>query len=139
MIPFKQFITESDKPDEKTHWMSGKELSQHIPKTAHKHIANHSEHQSLQNHNIAHGGNGDLHYRIHTTHYTDKYKTRSVQAASSKKDKDGYTHHATFDLHNNSAKYREGSHEKTNAEKKITLPWHTSDEKTKEHEKRAGN
>jgi hypothetical protein len=60
-----------------------------------------------------------------------------VQAASAKKDKNGYTHHATFNLSKNSAYAREGGHLKTNNEKKLTLPWHTSDEKTKEHERMA--
>ena len=136
MITFKEFITEEDKPDEKTHWMSGKELSGHIPKTAHKHIVQSKEHQSLSNHNQIHGGSGDLQYRIHTKHY-DHFKVRSVQAASAKKDKDGYTHHATFDLTKNHATAREGSHLKTNSEKKVTLPWHASDEKIKEHERMA--
>lgn len=136
MKTFKQFVVENDKPDEKTHWMSGKELSNHIPKTAHKHIVNSREHGILSNHNQAHGGSGQLQYRIHTKHYGN-YKVRSVQAASAKKDEHGYIHHATFNLTKNSASAREGGHVKTHPEKKVTIPWHTSPEKSKEHEKRA--
>lgn len=136
MITFKKFITENDKPDEKTEWMSNKELSKHIPKTAHKHIVNSKEHKTLSTQNQANGGSGDLQYRIHTKHYSGStYKQRSVQVASAKKDKDGYIHHATFDIHRNSASVKE--HVKTHPEKKLTLPWHTSDEKTKEHERMA--
>ncbi len=137
MITFKEFITEAPDSEHKTAWMSGKELSDHVPKTAIKHIVNSDEHRSLSNHNLAHGGSGHLQYRIHTKHYGGGKGFQSVQAASAKKDKDGYTHHATFDIHKNSAKAQPESHLKTHAEKKLSLPWHTSDEKTKEHERMA--
>lgn len=137
MITFKQFITEAPDSEHKTAWMSGKELSNHVPKTAIKHMTNSDEHRSLSNHNQIHGGSGDLQYRIHTKHYGDTVNFKSVQAASAKKDKDGYTHHVTFTLHKNSAYARPDSHLKTHAEKKVTVPWHTSDEKTKEYERMA--
>lgn len=134
MISFKEFIAENeDKPDEKTEWMSGKELAKHVPKTAIKHISKDRSHEILRTHNVTHGGSGDLAYRIHTSHYGN-YKKRSVQAASNKKDKDGYTHHATYDLHGHSATLQPGSHLKTHAEKKLSLPWHTSSEDVKKHE-----
>jgi predicted secreted Zn-dependent protease len=114
--------------------MSGKELSNHVHKTAIKHIVSSDEHRSLSNHNQAHGGSGDLQYRIHTKHYGGGKGFQSVQAASAKKDKDGYTHHVTFNLHKNSASTQPESHLKTHAEKKITLPWHTSSEDVKKHE-----
>ena len=135
MITFKEFITEAPDSEHKTAWMSGKELSDHVPKTAIKHIVNSDEHRILSNHNLAHGGSGHLQYRIHTKHYGGGKGFQSVQAASSKKDEDGYTHHATFDIHKNSARVVPESHVKTHAEKKITLPWHTSSENVKKHEK----
>jgi hypothetical protein len=137
MITFKEFITEAPDSEHKTAWMSGKELSNHVHKTAIKHIVNSDEHRSLSNHNLAHGGSGDLQYRVHTKNYGGSVNFKSVQAASAKKDKDGYTHHATFDIHKNSAKAQPESHLKTHAEKKLSLPWHTSDEKTKDHERMA--
>jgi hypothetical protein len=136
MITFKEFITENEDRVEKTDWMSNKELAKHIPKTAHKHIVYSREHEILSNHNMANGGSGHLQYRVHTTHHANStYKQRSVQVASAKKDKDGYIHHASFYISGHSARPQE--HVKTHPEKKLTLPWHTSDEKTKDHERMA--
>jgi len=120
MIDFKQFI--SEEKDFTTEWMSGSELSKHIPKTAVKHIRDSKEHNILTNHDIANGGTGQLMYRIHTKHYGNSYKTQTVQAASTKEDKDGFTHHVSYDIIRHSAKAH--SHLKTSLEKKQTLPWH---------------
>lgn len=119
MLNFKEFITEENKTT--SEWMSGHELAKHVPKTAIKHIQQSKEHNILTNHDLAHGGSGNLHYRIHTKSYGD-YKTHTVQAASSQEDKDGFTHHVSYDIIRNSAKAH--SHMKTNANKKITVPFH---------------
>lgn len=120
MLALKQFILE-EQDTTTSKWMDGKELVKHIPKTAVKHIVNSQEHTSLTNHNLAHGGSGNLQYRIHTKAYGD-YKMRTVQAASPVKDKDGFTHHASFYIIRNSA--RPQDHLKTSIEKKLTIPWY---------------
>lgn len=119
MLNLKQFITEEDKAT--SEWMSGSDLARHVSKTVVKHIRQSKEHNILTNHDLAHGGNGHLQYRIHTKSYGN-YKTHSVQAASSQKDKDGFTHHITYDIIRRTAKPRDLV--KTSMEKKITLPFY---------------
>lgn len=119
MLNLKQFIAEQDKTT--TEWMSGSELAKQVPKTVVKHIRQSREHDILTNHDLAHGGNGHLHYRIHTKSYGN-YKTQSVQAASSQKDKEGFTHHVTYDIIRRTARPRD--HVKTSMERMITVPWH---------------
>jgi len=120
MLSLKRFIFEEQNTST-SNWMDGNSLSKHIPKTAIKHIVNSKEHNILVNHNIVHGGDGNLHYRIHTKSYGD-YKTQTVQAASSKEDADGFTHHVSFDIIKNSATPQ--SIMKTSIEKKLTIPFH---------------
>lgn len=122
MFTFKHFMLEEDS-DKKTEWMTGSELAKHIPKTAISNIQKSKEHSILTNHDLAHGGNGQLHYRIHTKTYGN-YKAHSVQVASSIPDKDGFTHHVTYNLIKNSATIQPQSHLKTNTERKLTLPFH---------------
>lgn len=120
MFEFKQFISEEDNKTT-SDWMSGEELAKHIPKTAIKHIRLSKEHNILVNHDLAHGGNGQLHYRIHTKSY-GTYNTHTVQAASSQEDKDGFTHHVSYDIIRNTAKAH--SHMKTSNERKMTVPYY---------------
>ena len=95
MISFKNFLKESE--EHTSNWMSSEDIAKHVPKTAQKQIAAHKHHQNLQNHDALHGGSG-LKYR----HKTNKWGHKSIQVASVKPDKDGFTHHATFELHKNS-------------------------------------
>ena len=120
MISFIDFLSEQSNTLTSS-WMSGHDLANHIPKTAVKHIKQSKEHIILTNHDLAHGGSGNLYYRIHTKVYGN-YKTHTVQAASSQEDSDGFTHHVSYDIIRNSAKAH--SHMKTNTERKITVPFH---------------
>jgi len=124
MRNFIEYVKESE--DEHTsEWMSSSDLAKHIPKTALKQIHASKEHRILANHDLAHGGSGHLHYRIKTKSY-DNFKVRKVQVASSKKDEDGYTHHASYHLGSRSASPYE--HVKTHYQRKVTVPWHMKDD-----------
>lgn len=125
---FKEFIKESAE-EHTSEWMSSQELAKHIPKTAHKQIHKSKEHGILMNHDLAHGGSGHLKYRIKTKTYDKTHEMKDIQVASAKKDKDGFTHHASFALYSRSAKaFR---HDKTSMEKKLTIPWHTPSDEIK--------
>lgn len=126
-MKFKEFIKESAE-EHTSEWMSSQELAKHIPKTAHKQIHKSKEHRLLMNHDLAHGGSGHLHYRIKTKSY-DGFKLKKVQVASSKKDKEGFTHHASYHLGSRSATPDE--HVKTHYERKVTVPWHMKDDEVK--------
>lgn len=130
MKNFKEFVNESDS-EERTEWMSGKEISKHIPKTAHKHIVHSDEYKGLQNHDYAHGGSGNLYYRLHTKHY-GTYKDKHVEVASGRKDKDGFTHHTKYYLISRSAR-NEGGRVKTHTERKVTVPFHWDSDKVKQN------
>jgi len=127
-MKFKEFIKESAE-EHTSEWMSSSDLAKHIPKTAHKQIRSSKEHNILMNHDLAHEGSGHLKYRIKTKTYDKTHKIRDVQVASAKKDKDGFTHHASFALYSQSAKPYQ--HVKTNMEKKLTVPWHTPSDEIK--------
>lgn len=130
MKKFKEFINENEEGEHTTEWMSGKELSKHISKTAHKHIVYSDEHKGIQNHDLAHGGSGNLHYRIHTKSYGGTFKTKRVEVASSKKDKDGFIHHTKYGVYNRTAT-NEGGRLKTNKERKVTVPFHWNNDRIK--------
>jgi hypothetical protein len=127
MKKFKEYINEAEE-EHTSEWMSSSELGKHIPKTAHKQIHKSKEHGILMNHDLAHGGSGHLRYRVKTKSY-DGFKVKKVQVASSKKDKDGFTHHATFGLAAKSAYPHD--HMKTHPERKVTVPWHMKDDEIK--------
>lgn len=130
MKTFKKYIIENEEGEHTTEWMSSKELAKHIPKTAHKQIVYSDEHKGLQNHDLAHGGSGHLHYRIRTV--SKSYGTiKRVEVASAKKDKDGFTHHTKYSLLNRSAR-NEGGRVKTHKERKVTVPFHWSNDKVKQ-------
>ena len=94
-MKFKEFIKESAE-EHTSEWMSSHELAKHIPKTAHKQIHGSKEHRILMNHDLAHGGSGHLKYRIKTKTYDKTHEMKDIQVASAKKDKDGFTHHASL-------------------------------------------
>jgi hypothetical protein len=126
MKSFIQCIRESE--EHASEWMSSSDLAKHISKTAHKQIHKSKEHRILMNHDLAHGGSGHLHYRIKTKSY-DGFEIKKVQAASSKKDKDGFTHHASYHLGVRSA--IPADHMKTHYQRKVTVPWHMKDDEIK--------
>jgi len=126
MNSFIKYIKESE--EHTSEWMSSSDLAKHIPKTAHKQIQKSKEHGILKNHDLAHGGSGHLRYRIKTKSY-DGWENKNVQIASTKKDKDGFTHHATFGLAARSAYLH--NHMKTHSERKVTVPWHMKDDEIK--------
>lgn len=131
MKTFKEYVIENEEGEHTTEWMSGKELSKHISKTAHKKIVYSDEHKGIQNHDLAHGGSGNLHYRIHTKSYGGTFKTKRVEVASAKKDKDGFIHHTKFGVMSRSAS-NEGGRMKTHKERKVTVPFHWNDDKIKQ-------
>lgn len=130
MKKFKEYILESEEGEHTTEWMSGKDLAKHIPKTAHKQIVHSDEHKGIQNHDVAHGGSGQLHYRIHTKSYGGTFKTKRVEVASAKKDKEGFTHHTKYSVLNRTAT-NEGGRVKTHKERKVTVPFHWSNDRIK--------
>lgn len=90
MLSFKEFLSEAK--ESTTEWMPINKLSDHIHGSAVKAMAKHDFYKTLLNHDMAHGGSGELFHRVKT----NKHGMVAVQAASNKKDKEGHTHHATF-------------------------------------------
>lgn len=107
MKTFSQFLAESKQVQ--TEWVPINKLKDHVHSTAIKAVVKHPFYSTIMNQDLAHGGSGNLHHRVKT----DKNGFMSVQVASTKKDKEGHLHHATFHLSTSGRKVSHGEWQKT--------------------------